>query len=63
MVGYYDLVSKAIAHLKLMDLLLTSQLLMSREFSQQGQGGLWSLSEFFGRRIAKFCYGYFFENS
>ena len=46
MVGYYDLVSKVIVHFELMDQLLTSQLLTSGEFSQQGQGGLWSLSEF-----------------
>jgi hypothetical protein len=39
-----------------MDQLLTSQLLMSGEFLQQGQSGLWSSSEFSvgrgGRRIA-----------
>jgi hypothetical protein len=55
MVGYYDLVSKVMVHFKLMDQLLTSQLLTSRKFSQQGQGGLWSLSEFSvgqSRRIA-----------
>ena len=56
MVGYYDLVSKVIVHFELMDQLLTSQLLTSGEFSQQGQGGLWSLSEFsvgwWGRRVA-----------
>ena len=46
MVGYYDLVSKVIVHFELMGQLLTSQLLTSGEFSQQGQGGLWSLSEF-----------------
>ena len=46
MVGYYDLVSKVIVHFELMDQLLTSQLLMSGEFLQQGQGGLWSWSEF-----------------
>ena len=45
MVGYYDLVSKVIVHFELMGQLLTSQLLKSGEFSQ-GQGGLWSLSEF-----------------
>ena len=49
MVGYYDLVSKVIVHFELMGQLLSSQLLKSGEFSQ-GQGGLWSLSEF--RRIA-----------
>jgi hypothetical protein len=54
MVGYYDLVSKAVIHSELMDQLLTPQLLM---FSQQGQGGLWSFSECNmgregGRRIA-----------
>ena len=51
MVGYYDLVSKVIVHFEFMD-----QLLTSTEFLQQGQGGLWSLSEFSvgreGRRIA-----------
>ena len=55
MVGYYDLVSKVIVHFELMDQLLMSQLLTSEEFSQQGQGGLWSLSEFSvgqSRRIA-----------
>ena len=46
MVGYYDLVSKVIVHFELMGQLLTSQLLTSGEFSKQGQGGLWSLSEF-----------------
>ena len=46
MVGYYDLVSKVIVHFELMGQLLTSQLLTSGEFLQQGQGGLWSLSEF-----------------
>ena len=46
MVGYYDLVSKVIVHFELMGQLLTSQLLTPGEFSQQGQGGLWSLSEF-----------------
>jgi hypothetical protein len=48
MVGYYDLVNKVIVHFELMDQLLMSQLLTSEEFSQQGQGGLWSLSEFSG---------------
>jgi hypothetical protein len=56
MVSYYDLVSKEIVHFELMNQLLTSQQLTSGEFSQQGQGGLWSLSEFSveggGRRIA-----------
>ena len=46
MVDYYDLVSKVIVHFELMGQLLTSQLLTSGEFSKQGQGGLWSLSEF-----------------
>jgi hypothetical protein len=46
MVDYYDLVSKVIVHFELMGQLLMSQLLTSRECSQQGQGGLWSLSEF-----------------
>jgi hypothetical protein len=43
MVGYYDVVSKVIVHFELMG---QSQLLTSQEFSQQGQGGLPSLSEF-----------------
>jgi hypothetical protein len=38
MVSYYDLVSKVIVHFELMHQLLTSQLLMSGKFSQQGQG-------------------------
>ena len=46
MVGYYDLVSKVIVHFELMGQLLASQLLMSGEYLQQGQGGLWSVSEF-----------------
>jgi hypothetical protein len=54
-VGYYDLVSKVIVLFELMDQLLTSQLLTSGEFSQHGQGRVWSLSEFsvgWGRGIA-----------
>ena len=46
MVGYYYLFSKAIVHFELMGQLLMSQLLTSMECSQQGQDGLWSLSEF-----------------
>jgi hypothetical protein len=46
MMGYYDLVSKVIVQFELMGQLLMSQLSISGGFSKQGQGGLWSLSEF-----------------
>jgi hypothetical protein len=68
MVGYYDLVSKAVVHFEFMGQLLMSQLLTSQLSTKSGWFVFFSQNSVSGR-VGRFlwellsCYSYFSENS